>query len=90
MLDANKDNTGDQEEKIETKRKRARTCTSKVWNYFTKVGLVDGKEKCKCNACGQLYAYASSSNGTFTLHRYLGKCQQHSKFTNIGTMLLDH
>lgn len=33
--------------------KRPRITTSKVWDHFTKIGIIDGKEKAKCNHCGQ-------------------------------------
>jgi hypothetical protein len=31
--------------------KKKKAGTSKAWKYFTKVGIIDGGEKCKCNKC---------------------------------------
>ncbi|KAF7820896.1 zinc finger BED domain-containing protein RICESLEEPER 2-like [Senna tora] len=28
--------------------KKPKTCTSEVWKYFTRIGIVDGKEKAQC------------------------------------------
>jgi len=40
---------------IDRESKRPRGTTSKVWNHFTKIGIKEGKEKAKCNACGAKY-----------------------------------
>lgn len=39
----------------EPKAKKAKATTSNVWKYFSKIGIVDGREKAKCNGCGTLY-----------------------------------
>ena len=69
--------------------KKPKTCTSDVWKSFTKIGVVDGKEKAKCNGCGKEYVIGSSKIGTSTLLRHIPKCVALSKFHNIGVMMLD-
>nr|GMD42790.1 zinc finger BED domain-containing protein RICESLEEPER 2-like [Ipomoea batatas] len=76
-------------EKGEPKPKRVKTTTSDVWKSFSKIGLVDGKEKAKCNGCGKLYVVSGSQYGTSTLSRYIPKCVALPKYHNIGTMMLD-
>jgi len=44
-----------EDSEVQKETKKAKTTTSEVWNYFSKVGVKDGKEKAKCNACGQEY-----------------------------------
>ena len=39
---------------VEQKTKKAKTLTSNVWTFFAKTRVdKDGKEKCKCKACGK-------------------------------------
>jgi hypothetical protein len=45
--------------------------TSKAWKYFTKVGIINGGEKCRCNKCGVVY---SCGDGTTHLNRHTDKC----------------
>jgi len=52
---------------VEKESKKANTCTSKVWNYFSKIGLKYGKEKAKCNARGKKYVIGGTEIGTSTL-----------------------
>ena len=42
--------------------KRTRANTSSVWKDFTKIGLEeDGKERAKCNGCGNKYVIGRNS-----------------------------
>ena len=34
--------------------KKPKTCTSDVWKSFTKIGIVNGKEKARCNGCKKI------------------------------------
>ncbi|KAH1228927.1 hypothetical protein GmHk_10G028818 [Glycine max] len=52
-----KENRRDNDEK---ESKKVKVCTSIAWKYFTKIGVVDGKEKAECNACGQQYVIGGS------------------------------
>jgi len=47
--------------------KRPRGTTSKVWDHFTKIGIKEGKEKAKCNACDAEYVSGGSNIGTSEL-----------------------
>ena len=60
---------------VQKETKKAKTTTSEVWNYFSKVGVKDGKEKAKCNACGQEYVIDGTKIGTSTLLRHFKKMQ---------------
>ncbi|KAL2475032.1 hypothetical protein Adt_35768 [Abeliophyllum distichum] len=40
---------------IESFKKKAKLSSSDVWNHFEKIGMKDGKEKCKCIDCGKVY-----------------------------------
>ena len=86
----NNSNVDESQETIEPHTKRAKTLTSNVWNCFVKIGVgKDGKEKCKCKACGKEYTYASKS-GTSHLARHIPKCHIVPKFHDIGGMLIDY
>ena len=77
-------------ETIEPQTKRAKTLTSNVWKCFVKIGVgKDGKEKCKCKACGKEYTCASKS-GTSRLARHIPKCHMVPKFHDVGEMLIDY
>jgi len=69
--------------------KRSKTASSEVWKSFTKMGIVDGKEKAKCNGCGKEYVIGSNKYGTSTLLRHISKCVAFPKYHNIGVMMLD-
>lgn len=72
------------------KPKRAKKAkTSDVWNSFTSIGIVDGKEKYKCKGCGKEYVVCGSKYGTSTLNRHIPKCVALPKYHNIGVMMLD-
>ncbi|XP_043694218.1 zinc finger BED domain-containing protein RICESLEEPER 2-like [Telopea speciosissima] len=63
-----------------TKRKRR----SIVWEEFEILqgkGFSDGKERAKCNRCGQIYKADSTTNGTGTLRRHILHCP---KWENKG------
>nr|GME03452.1 zinc finger BED domain-containing protein RICESLEEPER 2-like [Ipomoea batatas] len=46
----------------EPKPKRAKSTTSDVWKSFTKIGMVDGKERARCNGCQKEYTVVRSLN----------------------------
>nr|GMC95609.1 zinc finger BED domain-containing protein RICESLEEPER 2-like [Ipomoea batatas] len=73
----------------EPKPKRAKSTTSDVWKSFTKIGMVDGKEKAKCNGCGKEYIVGGIRYGTSSLLRHIPKCVALPKYHNVGTMMLD-
>nr|GLL21419.1 uncharacterized protein LOC109182641 [Ipomoea trifida] len=73
----------------EPKPKRAKSTTFDVWESFTKIGMVDGKEKAKCNGCGKEYTFGGIRYGTSSLLRHIPKCVALPKYHNIGTMMLD-
>ena len=55
-----------------------------------KLGLgKDGKEKCKCKACGKEYTCASKS-GTSHLARHIPRCHMVPQFQDVGGMLIDY
>jgi len=72
--------------------KRPRETTSKVWDHFTKIGIKEGKEKAKCNACGSEYVYGGSNIGTSTMLRHLSKCTVLKKLkdNDVGKMIIDY
>ena len=62
---------------------------SDVWDHFTKIEKEDGSkaDQCKCNYCSSVYA-CSSSYGTSTLRKHLGRCRAYplnkdTKQTNL-------
>ncbi|KAF7820822.1 zinc finger BED domain-containing protein RICESLEEPER 2-like [Senna tora] len=69
--------------------KKPRKCTSKVWKSFTKIGVVDGKERARCNGCDRKYIVGSGKIGTSTLARHIPKCPGLSQYHNVGIMKLD-
>ncbi|KAJ1415435.1 Zinc finger, BED-type [Sesbania bispinosa] len=75
---------------VEREGKRLKTFTSEVWKHFTKIGVKDGKEKAKCNTCGQKYVIGGSKIGTSTLLRHLKKCKLIPKYQDVGGLLIDH
>ena len=83
-------NIDESHEIIEPQTKKAKTLTSDVWNFFVKLGLgKDGKEKCKCKACGKEYTCASKS-GTSHLARHIPRCHMVPQFQDVGGMLIDY
>ncbi|CAN0838658.1 Putative AC transposase [Linum grandiflorum] len=63
--------------------KRSRPCTSDVWNYFSRVVIVDEKgirrEKATCKACEKIYwSLSFSKSGTSTLNRHTDRCKSTS------------
>ena len=86
----NNSNVDESHETIEPQTKRAKTLTSDVWNCFVKIGVgKDGKEKCKCKACGKEYTCVSKSK-TFHLARHIPKCHMVPKFHDVGGLLIDY
>jgi len=75
---------------VEKESKKVETCTSKVWKYFLKIGVKDGKEKDKCNACGQEYVIGGTKIGTSTLLRHLKKCNVSPKYKDVQGMIIDN
>nr|GMD28139.1 zinc finger BED domain-containing protein RICESLEEPER 2-like [Ipomoea batatas] len=73
----------------EPKPKRPKSTTSDVWKSFTKIGVVDGKEKAKCNGCGKEYIVGGIRYGTSSLLCHIPKCVALPKYHNVGTMMLD-
>nr|GMC55621.1 zinc finger BED domain-containing protein RICESLEEPER 2-like [Ipomoea batatas] len=73
----------------EHKPKRAKSTTSDVWKSFTKIGMVDGKEKARCNGCQKEYIIGGIKYGTSSLLRHIPKCVALPKYHNVGTMMLD-
>nr|GMD55104.1 zinc finger BED domain-containing protein RICESLEEPER 2-like [Ipomoea batatas] len=73
----------------EPKPKRAKSTTSDVWKSFTKIGVVDGKERARCNGCQKEYIVGGIRYGTSSLLRHIPKCVALPKYHNIGTMMLD-
>ncbi|KAF7814548.1 zinc finger BED domain-containing protein RICESLEEPER 2-like [Senna tora] len=69
--------------------KKPKTCTSEVWKYFTRIGVVDDKEKAQCKGCTRKYVIDSFNIGTSTLLRHIPKCAGLPKYHNIGVMMLD-
>ncbi|KAF7820820.1 zinc finger BED domain-containing protein RICESLEEPER 2-like [Senna tora] len=69
--------------------KKPRKCTSEVWKSFTKIGVVDGKERAKCNGCDRKYIVGSGKIGTSTLAHHIPKCPGLSQYHNVGIMMLD-
>lgn len=83
-----KENRSDNDEK---ESKKVKVCTSIAWKYFTKIGVVDGKEKAECNACGQQYVIGGSKVGTSHLLRHVKLlCKKKAKFHDVGGMIIDH
>lgn len=66
--------------------KKPKTCTSEVWNYFDKIGLIDGVEKCRCKGCRGLYTCKSSS-GTAHLKQHAQKCNSLIHYQDVSVML---
>nr|GMC52799.1 zinc finger BED domain-containing protein RICESLEEPER 2-like [Ipomoea batatas] len=73
----------------EPKPKRAKSTTSDVWKSFTKIGMVDGKERARCNGCQKEYIIGGIKYGTSSLLRHIPKCVALPKYHNVGTMMLD-
>jgi len=72
--------------------KKSKTTTSHVWKYFTKIGVKDGKEKAKCNSCGNEYVIGGTKIQTSTLGRHLVKCKGKPlyKDQDVAGMIIDH
>jgi len=73
-----------EDNEIQKENKKANTSTSEVWKYLTKVGVKDGKEKAKCNACGQEYVIGGTKIGTSTLLCHLKKDNVTPKYKDVG------
>ena len=74
---------------VEPKTKKAKALTSNVWNFFVKIGVdKDGKEKCKCKACGKEYTCASKLR-TSHISRHILRCHKIPRFHDVGDMLID-
>ena len=83
-------NVDESHDTIEPQTKKAKALTSDVLNFFVKIGVGnDGKEKCKCKACGKEYTCASKS-GTSHLARHIPRCHMVPQFHDVGGMLIDH
>nr|GMD48704.1 zinc finger BED domain-containing protein RICESLEEPER 2-like [Ipomoea batatas] len=68
----------------EPKPKRAKSTTSYVWKSFTKIGIVDGKERDRCNGCQKEYTIGGIKYGTSSLLRHIPKCVALPKYHNLG------
>jgi len=79
-----------EDNEVQKGTKKAKTTTFKVWKYFSKVGVKDGKEKAKCNACGQEYVIGGTKIGTSTLLRHLKKYNVSPKYKDVGVMIIDN
>jgi len=79
-----------EDSEVQKETKKAKTTTSEVWKYFSKVVVKDGKEKAKCNACGQEYVIGGTKIGTSTLLRHLKKCNVNPKCKDVGGMIIDN
>jgi len=53
-----------EDNEVQKESKKAKTSTFEVWQYFSKVGVKDGKEKAKCNARGEKYVNGGTKIGT--------------------------
>ena len=62
----------------------AKKSKSEVWNYFERIGAIDGVEKCKCKSCQKLYTCKSQS-GTNHLRRHFLSCFKTPKFHDVGS-----
>ena len=63
--------------------KQFKELTSKVWEYFTKLGGGNPEEpKATCNYCKKLYKCHSRKNETSTLLGHVRKCKKNSKNKN--------
>ena len=83
-------NVDESHETIEPQIKRAKTLTSNVWNYFMKIGVgKDGKEKCKCKACGK-ECTCSSKSGTSHLAHRIPRYHMVPQFHDTKWMLIDY
>ena len=60
----------------EPSKKRAKSTTSDVWNFFTKLGGKDGIERARCNACKQEYKVGGKLYGISSLKRHIQKCKK--------------
>ena len=73
----------------EPSKKKAKSATSDVWNFFTKLGVgKDGIERARCNACKQEYKAGGKLYGTSSLKRHIQKCKE-IKFEDVGQMIMD-
>ncbi|KAH1243326.1 hypothetical protein GmHk_07G020429 [Glycine max] len=55
------------------------------------MGVVDGKEKARCNACGQQHVIGGSKVGTSHLLRHVKLLwKKKAKFHDVGGMIIDH
>ncbi|XP_045797614.1 zinc finger BED domain-containing protein DAYSLEEPER-like [Trifolium pratense] len=58
---------------VEIKNKKKRARRSPVWKHFTRIGKVDGGEKCTCNSCHVMY---TCGGGTGHLKRHILACHK--------------
>jgi len=79
-----------EDSEVQKETKKAKTTTSEVWKYFSKVRVKDGKEKAKCNACGQEYVIGGTKIGTSTLLHHLKKCNVSPKYKDVGGVIIDN
>lgn len=46
-----------------------------MWDHFTKIGIIDGKEKAKCNHYGQEYVCGDIKVGNSSMACHLPRCE---------------
>ena len=74
----------DDENNIEEKgTNTTRVGSSNVWKHFTRIGIVDGREKCKCDGCGVIYSCGAS---TSHLKCHIPKCHKIPKNHDVGVL----
>ncbi|XP_057790932.1 zinc finger BED domain-containing protein RICESLEEPER 4-like [Salvia miltiorrhiza] len=66
--------------------KGAKKPRSEVWNFFDKVGKVNGVEKCKCKHCHKLFTCKVES-GTTHLRRHTDKCFKTPQYHDVSALL---
>ncbi|XP_057426336.1 zinc finger BED domain-containing protein RICESLEEPER 2-like [Lotus japonicus] len=76
---------------VDKNKKRDRSLTSNVWDYFKTIGKgSDGKNRAECLACGKQYVCGGHDYGTSSLRRHKNACQMIPKFheTTAGKLML--
>ncbi|XP_057451882.1 zinc finger BED domain-containing protein RICESLEEPER 2-like [Lotus japonicus] len=76
---------------VDKNKKRDRSLTSNVWDYFKTIGKgADGKNRAECLACGKQYVCGGHDYGTSSLRRHKNACQMIPKFheTTAGKLML--
>ncbi|KAL2485317.1 zinc finger BED domain-containing protein RICESLEEPER 2-like [Abeliophyllum distichum] len=73
---------------VESSKKKAKFNSSDVWNHFEKIGMKDGKEKCKYIDCGKVYGCQPAGREGRTSHllRHILKCPLIPKSMDAGIL----